>query len=376
MSSSISESFQCRTARTCLCCPSGTRARPTASRSSGTLGRTTASVAGTLPSLTSRRSTGTSMQPLLQHVSIKWNAAQTHARKPPSRARLGTVVHECSKGEIVRKWKCCHKKVLCMYDLAQCLSGFLMISGRVCTNSILYFLEPMYLLTHLKKNNSIPWEELRIFQGRPWNWFLFTFSIQFQASEKETLKGAIAKRICKNWIIYLDRNVIFVYELRKDGGERRIRVNILHWSPRESSGKLRKLRKNCKSSVKKEKREYWDWRNSSPIRERAPNPMFHLCCPLSTALHCNSSNALHSQCITVNHCPPAPSSGATPSVSSPSSRPMSSSSAQGSKTGKDNGYTMLFDIESFDYSYYNEGSEGLKLALVHHLDMPIMRQKG
>ena len=50
--------------------------------------------------------------------------------------------------------------------------------------------------------------------------------------------------------------------------------------------------------------------------------------------------------------------------------------AQGSKTGKDNGYTMLFDIESFDYSYYNEGSEGLKLALVHHLDMPIMRQKG
>ena len=49
---------------------------------------------------------------------------------------------------------------------------------------------------------------------------------------------------------------------------------------------------------------------------------------------------------------------------------------QGSKTGKDNGYTMLLDIESFDYSYYNEGSEGLKLALVHHLDMPIMRQKG
>ena len=37
---------------------------------------------------------------------------------------------------------------------------------------------------------------------------------------------------------------------------------------------------------------------------------------------------------------------------------------------------MLFDIESYDYSYYNEGSEGLKLALVHHLDMPIMRQKG
>ena len=49
---------------------------------------------------------------------------------------------------------------------------------------------------------------------------------------------------------------------------------------------------------------------------------------------------------------------------------------QGAKTGKDNGYTMLFDIESFDYSYYDEGSEGLKVALVHHLDMPIMRQTG
>ena len=51
-------------------------------------------------------------------------------------------------------------------------------------------------------------------------------------------------------------------------------------------------------------------------------------------------------------------------------------SFQGAKTGKDNGYTMLFDIESFDYSYYDEGSEGLKVALVHHLDMPIMRQTG
>ena len=37
---------------------------------------------------------------------------------------------------------------------------------------------------------------------------------------------------------------------------------------------------------------------------------------------------------------------------------------------------MLFDIETFDYSYFNEGSEGLKLAIIHHLDMPIMRQKG
>ncbi len=71
---------------------------------------------------------------------------------------------------------------------------------------------------------------------------------------------------------------------------------------------------------------------------------------------------------------------------------------QGAKTGKDNGYTMLLDIESFDYKFFNEGSEGLKVALVHHLvrrcrrlilnfhvqasfflsiqDMPIMRQIG
>ena len=51
-------------------------------------------------------------------------------------------------------------------------------------------------------------------------------------------------------------------------------------------------------------------------------------------------------------------------------------SIKGSKTGKDHGFSMLFDIESYDYAFYNEGSEGLKLALVHHLDMPIMRQKG
>ena len=37
---------------------------------------------------------------------------------------------------------------------------------------------------------------------------------------------------------------------------------------------------------------------------------------------------------------------------------------------------MLLDIESFDYKFFNEGSEGLKVALVHHLDMPIMRQIG
>lgn len=48
---------------------------------------------------------------------------------------------------------------------------------------------------------------------------------------------------------------------------------------------------------------------------------------------------------------------------------------KGAKTGKDNGFSVLFDIESFDYGYYDEGSEGLKVAIVHHLDMPIMRQR-
>ena len=38
-------------------------------------------------------------------------------------------------------------------------------------------------------------------------------------------------------------------------------------------------------------------------------------------------------------------------------------SLQGAKTGKDNGFSVLFDIESFDYGYYDEGSEGLKVSL-------------
>ena len=49
---------------------------------------------------------------------------------------------------------------------------------------------------------------------------------------------------------------------------------------------------------------------------------------------------------------------------------------QGAKTGKDNGYTILLDVESFDYNFFKESSEGMKVALVHHLDMPIMRQMG
>ena len=34
---------------------------------------------------------------------------------------------------------------------------------------------------------------------------------------------------------------------------------------------------------------------------------------------------------------------------------------KGATSGKHNGYKLLFDIESFDYNYYDEGSEGLKV---------------
>ena len=30
---------------------------------------------------------------------------------------------------------------------------------------------------------------------------------------------------------------------------------------------------------------------------------------------------------------------------------------------QDNGFSVLFDVESFDYGYYDEGSEGLKVEL-------------
>ncbi len=37
---------------------------------------------------------------------------------------------------------------------------------------------------------------------------------------------------------------------------------------------------------------------------------------------------------------------------------------RGAKTGKENGFSVLFDIEAFDYGYYDEGSEGLKVITV------------
>ena len=49
--------------------------------------------------------------------------------------------------------------------------------------------------------------------------------------------------------------------------------------------------------------------------------------------------------------------------------------SKGSLSGLGNGFQMVLDIETFDYELTNEGSEGIKVGLVHHLDMPIMGLK-
>lgn len=46
---------------------------------------------------------------------------------------------------------------------------------------------------------------------------------------------------------------------------------------------------------------------------------------------------------------------------------------RGAKTGKDNGFSVLFDIESFDYGYYDEGSEGLKECLSYLRLIPLFK---
>ena len=49
---------------------------------------------------------------------------------------------------------------------------------------------------------------------------------------------------------------------------------------------------------------------------------------------------------------------------------------KGAPMGKDNGYSLLLDIEVFDYGYRNEISEGVKMELVKHFEVPMMRQTG
>ena len=45
---------------------------------------------------------------------------------------------------------------------------------------------------------------------------------------------------------------------------------------------------------------------------------------------------------------------------------------KGVKVGKANGLSMWLDAETFDYTYHVNAGEGFKLAIMHHLDQPIM----
>ena len=45
---------------------------------------------------------------------------------------------------------------------------------------------------------------------------------------------------------------------------------------------------------------------------------------------------------------------------------------KGTKVGKANGLSMWLDAETFDYTYHVNAGEGFKLAIMHHLDQPIM----
>ena len=46
---------------------------------------------------------------------------------------------------------------------------------------------------------------------------------------------------------------------------------------------------------------------------------------------------------------------------------------KGAKVGKANGLSIWLDAETFDYTFHaGEAGEGFKLAIMHHLDQPIM----
>ena len=46
--------------------------------------------------------------------------------------------------------------------------------------------------------------------------------------------------------------------------------------------------------------------------------------------------------------------------------------SKGAKVGKANGLSVWLDAETFDYTYHVNAGEGFKLAIMHHLDQPIM----
>ena len=46
---------------------------------------------------------------------------------------------------------------------------------------------------------------------------------------------------------------------------------------------------------------------------------------------------------------------------------------KGANVGKANGLSIWLDAETFDYTFHaDEAGEGFKLAIMHHLDQPIM----
>jgi len=48
---------------------------------------------------------------------------------------------------------------------------------------------------------------------------------------------------------------------------------------------------------------------------------------------------------------------------------------KGATTGRHNGFTMLADIESFDYNFYDEGAEGLKVMICRYTANVILRKQ-
>ncbi len=47
-----------------------------------------------------------------------------------------------------------------------------------------------------------------------------------------------------------------------------------------------------------------------------------------------------------------------------------------SKYSLPNGLELLLDVEAFDYSRSASGAEGVVVSILHHLDIPIMKNTG
>jgi len=46
------------------------------------------------------------------------------------------------------------------------------------------------------------------------------------------------------------------------------------------------------------------------------------------------------------------------------------------KNGLQNGFEILVDIESYDYTISPTDGEGIIIGILHHLDIPIMKNTG